>query len=460
MAPGRPETHSNRAALLLATGRVEDAIAGLISALALQPDFLEALRNLGGALLKEGDSTRARAALARAVALDPSDSTAWLRLGVASAHLERFVEAARCFDSALAIEPHSIWPHFHLGNLRRDRGDLIGAITSLAHAVSLKPGFAQGEFSLSLSLLMSGRLPEGWRAYESRWRGSGDALAGRANKRVHHLPEWQGETVAQEARLLVYKEQGWGDNIMFARYVPLLKNRVAEIAYYCPVPLERLFARSFGSDATLSSDRQFLREPRFSHAVPLLSLPRAFNTALNDVPAQVPYLTPLPTDVALWRERLAGLARPRIGIAWVGGTALTLRSMFLAALHPLLARRDFSWVSLSKAASPEERAAAVRLGMVDPMDSCRDFADTAALIACLDLVISIDTAVAHLAGAMARPVWLLNRFESDWRWLRGRTDSPWYPTMRIFSQQRSGDWGSAVDAVGRALSAADLEGRK
>jgi ADP-heptose:LPS heptosyltransferase len=234
------------------------------------------------------------------------------------------------------------------------------------------------------------------------------------------------------------------------------KDRFAEIAYYCPVPLERLFAHSFGPDITLSSNKYVQREPRFTHAVPLLSLPRVFATDLASVPARVPYLAPAPADVAAWRDRLAGLARPRIGIAWVGGAALALRSMTLPALFPLLERRGVSWVNLSKAASPEERAEAARRGAVDPLDACGDFADTAALIAQLDLVISIDTAVAHLAGALARPVWLLNRFESDWRWMRGRADSPWYPTLRIFNQPRSGDWAGAVDAIDRALSAARL----
>lgn len=459
IAPGRPEPHSNRAAMLLAVGRAEDAIANLSTALVLQPDFTEALRNLGGAALKAGDWTKTRDALTKAVRLDPSDATAWIRLGVAATRLGLIVEAIGCFDRALAIEPSAIWAHFHLGNVRRDKGDLAGATASLAHAMSLDVDFAQAEFSLALSLLMSGRLVEGWRAYESRWRGSGEGLAGNMNKRARHLPEWRGEAVAPEARLLVYKEQGWGDNIMFARYVPMLTGRFAEIAYYCPVPLERLFVRGLGPDITLSSSKYIQREPRFTHAVPLLSLPRVLETDLASVPARVPYLAPLPADVASWRERLAGLARPRIGIAWVGGAALTLRSMTLAALYPLLERRGISWISLSKAASPEERAEAARRGMADPMDSCRDFADTAALVACLDLVISIDTAVAHLAGAMAQPVWLLNRFESDWRWMRGRADSPWYPTMRIFSQPSSGDWDGAVDEIGRALFAEKLGDR-
>lgn len=456
IAPGRAEAHSNRAALLLAAGRAEDAVASLSAALTLQPDFTEALRNLGGAALKAGDLTKTRDALTQAVRLDPSDATAWIRLGVAAMRLGHIVEAIGCFDRALAIEPGAIWAHFHLGNVRRDKGDLAAATASLAHAVSLKVDFAQAEFSLALSLFMAGRLVEGWRAYESRWRGSGEGLAGNMNKRARHLPEWQGETVTPNARLLVYKEQGWGDNIMFARYLPMLRGRFAEIAYYCPVPLERLFANSLGPDITLSSTKYIQREPRLTHAVPLLSLPRVFATDLGSVPARVPYLAPVPADVALWRERLSHLPQPRLGIAWVGGAALTLRSMKLAALYPLLRRQDIAWINLSKAASPEERALAARHGVFDPMDSCRDFADTAALIAGLDLVISIDTAVAHLAGAMARPVWLLNRFESDWRWMRGRADSPWYPTMRIFTQPRSGDWDGLIDAVDRALAEADL----
>lgn len=455
--PARVEAHNNRAALLMAAGRVAEAIDGLARAIDLVPAFADAHRNLGAAFLARDDADAAAACLQRALALDPQSAPAWTRLGVARQRLGQAAAAVASLDRALALAPDSAWVHYQMGNARRDLGRLSESAASLRHAVALRTDFDAAMFSLALTYLMAGRLAEGWRAYESRWRGSGAAIRGTMRKRATHAPEWRGETVDPGARLIVYKEQGWGDNIMFARYLPLLAGRFAEIAFYCPVTLERLLRRSLGATklgtaCLVSGDWTMPREARFTHAVPLLSLPRALGTTLQTVPAAVPYLSADPDAISAWRRRLAGERRPKVGLAWAGGRALALRSMKLAALQPLLSDNGIAWFSLCKAASPEDRAAAADCGLIDWMDECRDFADTAALIEGLDLVISIDTAVAHLAGALAKPVWLINRFESDWRWLRGRSDSPWYPTMRIFSQARSGDWASAVADMCAALA--------
>jgi len=446
LAPGRPEPYNNLASQLQGGGEPGAVIGILEQAVALAPELADSHHNLGVAWLRQNAPATAAASFERATELAPQRAATWLLLGNARYRRAQYAGAVDALLRALALNPASVQAAYHLANALRDIGQLDATIAHLERCLAIRPDFGAAEFSLALSYLMAGRFAPGWRAYESRWRGSGDAVRGRMKRHETRAQPWLGGPVASDARLLVTKEQGWGDNIMFACYVPRLVGRFREVGYYCPVTLERLVRHSLGDRCIVSADRRLLHDPRFTHATPLLSLPLAM--ALDDPPGEAPYLTALPEDIERWRQKLADAPGMRIGLAWTGGRILPQRSMPLSAMAPLLRATQATWLSLSKVSHlADEHDRARQAGLLDWVEECRDFADTAALIECLDLVISIDTAVAHLAGALGKPVWLVNRFESDWRWLRGRTDSPWYPTMRIFTQPRPGDWDGAVAAM-------------
>jgi hypothetical protein len=286
------------------------------------------------------------------------------------------------------------------------------------------------------------------------------------------LPRWSGERpsaaiqirrngLQSNEHLLVLDEQGYGDSLQFVRYLPMALERFSQVGYVCPPPLRRLYERSLrerwpdlqlfdGVPSDLS---------RWDCYCPLMSLPMAFGTRLATIPSALPYLHADAARAAHWRARLEALPAahlPRVGVVWAGGhSGIAVdrrRSLVVAQIAPLLALRQVRWVSLQKTDDPAKLAdAASKARLTDWTDELADFAETAALIDNLDLVISVDTSVAHLAAAMGKPVWLLNRFAGCWRWLRGRDDSPWYPGLRLFTQTQRGDWDEVLTRVAIAL---------
>jgi hypothetical protein len=319
------------------------------------------------------------------------------------------------------------------------------------------PADADAHFGLACVLLLTGSFPEGWREYE--WRFA--SRIGEAVRRpASGLPRWTGEAVARESSgLIIYAEQGFGDGIQFSRFAPLAAERFGRVRLRARKPLLRLFERSFGALAeVVAEDRNERDESGFTHHCPLLSLPLALGATLETIPAKVPYLRPDADKCRRWRERMvdeAGEKRLRIGVVCATGKrGMHKRSFDLSPslLEPVLSGIDACWVSLDKEPlDPAQAEALQSAGVIDWSGELDDFDDTAALIESLDLVISVDTATAHLAGALAKPVWLLNRAESEWRWLLGRDDSPWYPTMRIFRQRQSRQWEPVLRDVAEAL---------
>jgi hypothetical protein len=286
------------------------------------------------------------------------------------------------------------------------------------------------------------------------------------------LPDWRGErwpgaseaeaaaAAAGGKRLLVVPEQGYGDSLQFVRYLPLALERFSQVGYICPPPLRRLYEQSLCArwPGLVMLDDAYPDVSNWDYQCPLMSLPMAFGTRVDNIPASA-YLHADAQQSAAWRARLDALPEPglpRVGIVWAGGhSGLTedmARSLPFARIAPLLGSHSVRWISLQKTDDDTKRADA-RAGaqLIDWMDEVTDFADTAALIDNLDLVIAVDTSVAHLAGAMGKPVWLLNRFAGCWRWLRQRDDSPWYPGMRIFTQPERGDWNDVLNRVASAL---------
>lgn len=456
ISPDALATLDELAGLLMDERDIPGALSCYERMLAKDRLHVRAYVGMGGAFADAGWDEDAVRSFSTALALDADCLEALNGLGIVYKRMGRYDEAMRLFERALVISPTD-------PALLRNRAMLLGVLGrhedaehSYRQVLSANPEDADAHFSLGCSLLLTGRLPEGWREYEYRWHSNERDAAVKQAKTV--LPRWTGESVPREASgLIIYTEQGFGDAIQFARYVPMVAERFGKVLLHTRRPLVALFQRSFGRYAEVVSE--VTDEGGYTHHCPLLSLPLAFMTALDTIPAQVPYLQADAGKCAAWRERLASLPNEsglRVGIAWATGKrGLHKRSFELPPrlLEPLLKMPGVTWISLNKEAlDPELAAAMTQQGLIDWSGELTDFDDTAALISALDLVVSVDTAVAHLAGALDRPVWLLNRFESEWRWLLERSDSPWYPSMRIFRQRRSRDWEAPLDEVAVALA--------
>jgi hypothetical protein len=320
-------------------------------------------------------------------------------------------------------------------------GEAIGCFRT---AVGLRPDFANAHHNLAVALLARGEMAEGWREYEWRWQTAGMV----ASRRDFAQPQWHGEA-AEGRTLLIHAEQGLGDTLQFCRYGALAAARGLRVVMEVQRPLVRLLRGVAGVDWVVARGEDL---PAFDFCCAMQSMPLAVGTTVATIPSAPSYLCADLVEAAIWGERLAAAGRlgPRVGLAWAGDPAMVRdgrRSLAAERLAPLLALQGLQFFSLQKGGSPAD------VGLTDFMDEMEDFADTAALVANLDLVISVDTAVAHLAAALGKPVWLLDRFDPDWRWLLGRRDSPWYPSMRLYRQPKPGDWGSVLAEV-----AADLGG--
>ncbi|HWE74152.1 MAG TPA: tetratricopeptide repeat protein [Stellaceae bacterium] len=505
-----PNYHNNLGTVYRALGKLDEAIVCYRYAVGLRPDFAAAFNNLGATLLQKGESAQAQRALERALEATPDYAGAWFNLGnvlaardehakavehyrrtltldphhidalnnlgAALGELGENVEAASCyqrvlalqpanaaahsnfgrvlaqrdeldaaighFREAIALQPHAIDAHINLGNVLLEQGDAPAAHQSYERALALDPAHESAHWNDGLALLVQGDLAEGFR----RWRYNVAAA-----KRFG-APEWRGEAL-NGAAILIHAEQGFGDAIHFARYIPMVAARGGRVIFEAPVELHRVFATIDGIDEIVAFGD---RLPEFAWQCPLLSLPLAFGTTLRNVPDTVPYLTADAESVEFWQRRMAGPAL-KVGLVWAGRPEHKRdrhRSMALAELAPLAAIPNVAFYALQKGAAVGEAEHApegMRLEILSPL--LGDFADTAAAIMALDLVITVDTSVAHLAGALGKPVWILNAYSPDWRWLEHRSDSPWYPTAELFRQDASRRWAPVVNDVAAELRA-------
>jgi hypothetical protein len=352
----------------------------------------------------------------------------------------------------LRLDPHYLDALGNLGRVLSTVDRFEEADASYSALLQLRPDQVEAHANRAMARLRAGRLAEGWEEFEWRWK------TWYMGPRARDLPRslWNGEALGDRV-ILLHAEQGLGDTLQFCRYAPLVA-RGARVILEVQPPLHRLLSRLPGIDQVLARGQEL---PPFDLQCPLMSLPRAFGTTLESIPAETPYLTADPAEVDTWRERIGALPGLRVGLVWAGSQRkeepeLALvdarRSIALATLAPLARVPGVSFVSLQKG-PPAAQAAHPPAGMMltDFTAELHDMAATAALIMTLDLVISVDTAVAHLAGGLGKPVWLLNRFDSCWRWLANRDDSPWYPTLRQFRQTTPGDWSSVVERVREEL---------
>ncbi|WP_306703531.1 tetratricopeptide repeat-containing glycosyltransferase family protein [Azospirillum isscasi] len=455
LAPHRAEAHRKLGAALAQAGDPEGAVEALGEALRLDPTLADAQTNLVHLLVTLGRFDAAERAGRRAVALDPGNPDAYGNMVPLLEQTVRVAEALRQCGRATRLAPDRAAFHRNRLSLLLHEGRRDEAVAAGREAIRLAPADAETHLALAVALLASGQFREGWEEFEWRWET-------RQLDPVHRSfaqPEWTGAEDVAGRTVLLYAEQGLGDTLQFVRYAPLLAARGARVLVGCSPALVRLMERADGVSAAIAWGGDL---PPFDLHIPMMSLPRAFATDLGSIPAPVPYLHADPADVALWRDRLPEDGRLRVGLVWAGsprtvrGVASPIdrrRSLPLAALAPLADVPGVRFVSLQMGPGAAQLAEApAGMDIADPMAGVRDFADTAALAETLDLVITVDTSVCHLAGGLGRPVWTLSRADACWRWLGNREDSPWYPTMRVFGQDRSGDWSGVVARLRAALT--------
>jgi tetratricopeptide (TPR) repeat protein len=471
-----PQSHNNLGITLQAQGKLPEAIDSYNRAISLRPDFADAYNNLGSALQAQGRCLEAIDCHTTAIALRPEYAQAHYNIGLAFAAQDRYPDAANAYRKALSFHPRYAEAYNNLGIAEQSQGHLDQAIAAyhealvirpehaetynnmamalqadgrlseaLTHfdrAVLLKPDYVDGHVNRAHCRLLAGDLPGGFTEYEWRWQRK-DAVP-----RGLSQPAWDGSSLAGR-RILLHAEQGSGDTIQFVRFAPQVAAHGGRVFLECDPLLTRLLATVRGIDQVIPKGGAL---PEFDVQLPLLSLPRVLRTTLDTIPAHVPYLSAPPSGHRLLPS--SNTLR-KIGIVWAGRAEHgndRNRSCPISHLRRLGELPGMSFYSLQK--GPQAAVLGELRGdlMVEDLgQKLTDFADTAFIIAQLDVVITVDTAVAHLAGALGRPVWVMLPFACDWRWLTGRNDSPWYPTMRLFRQPRWGDWATVLRNVEQEL---------
>jgi tetratricopeptide (TPR) repeat protein len=446
-----PAYHLAQAATLLACQAPRDAQESAQRALALDPGNAEAHNVLGNALLRLAECSAAIASYREAIALRPEYAEAWNNLGSALREAERSVEAERALREAVRLRPGYASALANLGLVLQDQARWPEALDCFDAALVAAPAHAVARGNRAMLLLLLGRLEEGFREYEWRWRMPDFATP----SRPFAQPAWDGADL-KGATLLVHAEQGLGSAIQFARFLSPASRRGGPVILECQRPLLRLFRESLAAPDGPLIDVVVKGEPlpAFDRQLPLMSLPTVLGTGLATIPAAIPYLRADPEEAQLWRDRLSGVPRPRVGLVWAGNPEHANdrnRSLPAKMMARLAMTGNASLFSLQVPARPQDLAVFPAGSLTDLAPDLPDFAATAAALTALDLVISVDTAVAHLAGALGRPTWLLLPHVPDWRWLLGRDDSPWYPGMRLFRQPAPGDWEEPVRRITPAL---------
>jgi Tfp pilus assembly protein PilF len=449
----KPQVIAGNALALIETGnaiedenRLEEALALYEKALAIAPQSARAHLNVGNIRLRLGSIASALESYEAAVSIDPTYAGAYYNLGNGHLRAHRPRAAMKAYDRAIELNPEFV-------EAQLARADLLGTFfrdddaAKLAYrrVFELAPDYADAHFSESLYLLGMGEFEAGWKKHEWRWQSRNYAAMPRLAQ-----PLWLGKESLKNKTIFLHAEQGLGDSIQFCRYTRLVAERGARVLLGVPPPL-RLLLRNLEGVAQVVEDGSL---PAFDLHCPLMSLPYAFDTKLETIPALDAYITADAVAVAAWRDRLGVTSKPRIGIVWSGNPHQANdhnRSMALSTFVKLMSDKA-QFVSLQKDLRPtDEPHMDAHREIVQYTDQMIDFASTAALVANLDLVVSVDTSVAHLAGAMGKPLWVLLPFTSDWRWLKERADCPWYPSARLFRQDETGDWHPLIATVSREI---------
>ncbi len=410
-------------------------------ALEQRPGYIDALNNKGLALIDLSRFDDAIECLEAALKSAPNRAEIHNNLGAALDEKGEYATAYTKYQQALALMPDCPESYYGLGNLARKQSDIDGAIGYYNRAIALRPGYAEAHWNMAFLLLLKGDLLQGWRESEWRWR--------RKHKKMHGFtgPAWDGGDLTGRT-ILLHCEQGFGDSIQFIRYAALVKEKGGTVLLVCPPALEKLFKHIGGVDRIFTDAKHV---PAYDVQAPLMSLPGVFGTTLETIPAEKSYVQADERRAGFWRNKLAYLPGLRVGIVWRGNPQHLndrSRSMKPEQFAAFASLPGVAIVNLQKDVRDDEIAAlAANKSFLNAGPELGDFSDTAALLSCLDLVISVDTSVCHLAGALGVPVWTLIAHEPDWRWLLGRADSPWYPSMTLYRQPKAGDWASVIETV-------------
>jgi tetratricopeptide (TPR) repeat protein len=414
-APNDPVMQCNYGAFCIRQRRYEDAIKALERSLELRPGNAETLRSLGAARQRAG----------------------------------RFNEAIEAFEEAGGLKPQWAEVFLGLGLTYQRMGEFDRALSLLNEAVRLRPDWVDAQLSVGLTHLLEGDLTKGWPGYEWRWKRKEYIR----DQRDYGAPMWNGQEPDRKT-ILVHSEQGYGDEIHFARYLPLLADRGAKVVLECSKPTVPLFRTVRGIGGVIVRGEPF---GAIDYFCPAIHLARVFGTELATIPSHVPYLSCDPAKAKHFAHRMKEHRGLKVGVGWAGTWKHANdyeRSIRPEVFAEIGCARNITFYSVQKNDGTADRVAMdqSKLPLIDWTGELADFSDTAALMANLDLVVSVDTSIVHLAGALARPVWTLLAFAPDWRWMRDREDSPWYPTMRLFRQPTYGDWKSVIERVTNELS--------
>ena len=456
LRPDYALAYCNRGTVYRAQFNDQAALDSYDQAIALQPDYAEAHYNRGVVLEERRQWDAALASYNHAIAVKPDHAQAHCNRGNVLRELNLLDAALASYERALAIRADDAPACSNRGNVLRELQQVEAAVASCSQAIAIDPGCIEGHLNRSLALLLSGDYENGWVEYEWRWKVK--HLSGSLARPTLTQPLWVGKESIAGKTILLYAEQGLGDTLQFCRYVKLVADLGARLILEVPKPLENLLADVAGATMVVGMGNA---QPHHDFRAPLLSLPLAFKTTLSTVPTHIPYLRSNAQKVHFWKQKLGPKTRPRVGLVWSGGfradqpelwSVNNRRNIPLASLAPLR-DADIEFYSLQKGQPAESELSQLTSErwngphLIDHTNLLHDFADTAALIDNLDLVISVDTSTAHLTGALGKPVWILNRFDTCWRWLLERTDSPWYPTATLYRQERIGDWHGVVQRV-------------
>ncbi|MEM5382271.1 tetratricopeptide repeat protein [Paraburkholderia phymatum] len=458
--PDYCDAHNNLGVVLKELGRLTEAEACYRQALSIAPDHAGAHVNLGRLFAQLGRPDEAESSYLRALELQPRDGDTYVNLGVLYQDQMRLPEAEAAYRNALAAAPHEVKAHFNLGVVLKMQRRFAEAEASYRQALALRPDYFEVKINLAHLLLTVGRLEEGWALFEARYDPAWPQR--KIAPPPVDFPMWRGEPLAGKS-LLVWPEQGHGDSLQFCRYLPLLKAQgLAKLSIACSPVLQSLFESIEGVDECIPLDGDHAI-PAHDYVCLTMSLPHRLHTTLASIPGATPYLRVPSSRAEKWKGRLPA-GKFKVGLVWAGdprpdqpanSAVDRRRSLHARAYLPLLCLPGITFVSLQKGAStqPQIDTLPAELRPFDPMHDVHDFADTAAIVEQLDLVITVDTSIAHLAGALDKPVWILSRYDGCWRWLHDRDDTSWYPRARLFRQTRLGEWDDVITRLTCALQA-------
>lgn len=437
------DSHFNLGTIFEASGRLDEAICCYKTVLQFRPDHAEALNNLGSLFQRKGELDKADSFLQRAARLQPNCTRVLYNLGVIGELRGEIEGAIAYYREVIRLQSDCADAHNNICNCLQKKRHYDLAIKHAEAALSIEPDHAWAHFNRAVLWLRRQDFKRGWPEYEWRFKA-------RRNLPALHQPRWNGAPLKGRS-VLIYAEQGFGDTLQFVRYLPMVKASGGDVLFACQPQLLKLFDRLAYVDFLLTQSKDWNRKVSCDVQIPLLSLPGLLKTTLSEIPDKVPYIEAPEKDVQKWRCKIT-TGPCNVGIVWSSGPSDRKRDCDPKILSVLCKIPEVTLYSLQKGPPAKiVKDLPDCSSLVDISNSLRDFGDTAAVIACMDLVISVDTAVAHLAGAMGKRVWTLLPYNSDWRWFLDRNDSPWYPTMQLFRQSQPGDWSAVIERVAEEL---------